>query len=177
MCGPLAGAIFRAWNIHNQTEVALKLQPVNEPCPTNRYERGFYPALQGGKGMPTLWASGVQGPWDYLAIDLLGRSLDSLHRELMLKQDVWDLRSVCCIAVQVVSPSPPSLPTPLLPPTQGDVEFDSLPPLTPLQPTRFSLAQVVMLTCQTLPHQRSIGFASCTSGASSTETSNWATAS
>ena len=87
MCGPLAGAIFRAWNIHNQTEVALKLQPVNEPCPTNRYERGFYPALQGGKGMPTLWASGVQGPWDYLAIDLLGRSLDSLHRELMMKQE------------------------------------------------------------------------------------------
>ncbi|KAI1793325.1 CK1/CK1 protein kinase [Ganoderma leucocontextum] len=97
-----SGAIFSARNVHNQNEVALKLQPINESCPTNRYERGFYPALQGGKGMPTLWASGVQGPWDYLAIDLLGRSLDSLHRELMMKQDVWDLRSVCCIAVQVI---------------------------------------------------------------------------
>ncbi|PIL22418.1 hypothetical protein GSI_15106 [Ganoderma sinense ZZ0214-1] len=132
-----SGAIFRAWNVHNQTEVALKLQPIDEPCPTNRYERGFYPALQGGKGMPTLWASGVQGPWDYLAIDLLGRSLDSLHRELMLKQDVWDLRSVCCIAVQVVSPFPPFLPPPSFP-TQGDVEFDSLPYSNSLQPTPFS---------------------------------------
>ncbi|TBU31802.1 CK1/CK1 protein kinase [Dichomitus squalens] len=97
-----SGAIFCARNIHTNKEVALKLQPIDESCPTNKYERGFYPALQGGKGMPTLWASGTQGPWDYLAIDLLGRSLDSLHRELMTKQDVWDLRSVCCIAVQVI---------------------------------------------------------------------------
>ncbi|TFK87477.1 CK1/CK1 protein kinase [Polyporus arcularius HHB13444] len=97
-----SGAIFVARNIHSQHEVALKLQPIDEPCPTNRYERAFYPALQGGKGMPTLWAAGQEGPWDYLAIDLLGRSLDSIHRDLMMKQDVWDLRSVCCIAVQVI---------------------------------------------------------------------------
>lgn len=125
--------------------------------------------------MPTLWTSGVQGPWDYLAIDLLGRSLDSLHRELMMKQDVWDLRSVCCIAIQVVSPSPPSLLTPLLPPVQGEVEFDSLPCLFSPS-TRSLLAQVVMLTSRMLPYQRSTGFALCTSGASSIETSSWETA-
>ncbi|RPD62265.1 CK1/CK1 protein kinase [Lentinus tigrinus ALCF2SS1-7] len=97
-----SGAIFIARNIHTNHEVALKLQPINEPCPTNKYERAFYPVLQGGKGLPTLWAAGQEGPWDYLAIDLLGRSLDSIHRELMMKQDVWDLRSVCSIAVQVI---------------------------------------------------------------------------
>lgn len=51
--------------------------------------------------MPTLWAAGVFRNWDYLAIDLLGKSLDSLFRKS--GQPVMDLRSVCCIAMQVVS--------------------------------------------------------------------------
>ncbi|KAI9058238.1 CK1/CK1 protein kinase [Trametes sanguinea] len=96
-----SGAIFCARNLHNGQWVALKLQPVDEPCPTNKYERNFYPALQGGVGIPTLWGSGTYGPWDYLAIDLLGASLDSLHRQKTT--DVWDLRSVCCVAQQVIS--------------------------------------------------------------------------
>ncbi|KAH9889774.1 CK1/CK1 protein kinase [Cubamyces lactineus] len=96
-----SGAIFCARHVHTNEWVALKLQPVDEACPTNKYERAFYPALQGGEGMPTLYASGVQGPWDYLVIDLLGASLDSLHRSKTT--DVWDLRSVCCVAQQVIS--------------------------------------------------------------------------
>lgn len=51
--------------------------------------------------MPNLYASGVQGAWDYLAIDLLGSSLDSLYRRS--GKDTMDLRSVCSIAIQVVS--------------------------------------------------------------------------
>ena len=51
--------------------------------------------------MPTLYASGVEGEWDWLAIDLLGSSLDSLYRKS--GKGIMDLRSVCCIAMQVVS--------------------------------------------------------------------------
>lgn len=61
----------------------------------------FYPSLQGGVGMPTLWAAGVQGIYDYLVIDLLGPSLDNLYRKN--GKQVMDLRSVVCIAMQVVS--------------------------------------------------------------------------
>jgi casein kinase 1 len=50
--------------------------------------------------MPVLYGSGVQGQYDFLAISLLGASLDSLYRKL--GQKVMDLRSVCCIAMQVV---------------------------------------------------------------------------
>lgn len=50
--------------------------------------------------MPTLWASGVQGCWDYLAIDLLGASLDNLYRKS--GREMMDLGSVCSIAMQVV---------------------------------------------------------------------------
>ncbi|KAK0449287.1 kinase-like domain-containing protein [Armillaria borealis] len=96
-----SGSIWRAQNIHNGEVVALKVQDVDHECPTNRYERAFYPSLQGGKGMPTLWAAGVEGKWDYLAIDLLGSSLDSLYRKS--GKEMMDLRSTCCIAMQVIA--------------------------------------------------------------------------
>ena len=97
------GAIFRATNLHTNQVAALKLQPTDVDCPTNRYERYFYPALQGGLGMPILWAAGVEGQFDWLAIELLGPSIDSLFRRS--GKNVMDLRSVCCIAMQVVSAS------------------------------------------------------------------------
>ena len=50
--------------------------------------------------MPRLFASGVEGAWDYLAIDLLGPSLDNLYRKS--GKETMDLRSVCSIAIQVV---------------------------------------------------------------------------
>lgn len=51
--------------------------------------------------MPTLWASGVEGSWDYLAMDLLGSSLHSLFWKS--GKSTMDLRSVLCIGMQVVS--------------------------------------------------------------------------
>jgi casein kinase 1 len=97
------GSIFRAANVHTGQVVAVKIQYVNHECPTNRYERGFYPSLQGGEGMPVLWASGVEGIWDFLVIDLLGPSLDTLFRKS--GRDTMDLRSVCSIAMQMVRPT------------------------------------------------------------------------
>lgn len=81
--------------------VALKVQDVNHECPTNRYEEFIYPLLQGADGMPRLWASGVQGKWHYLVISLLGTSLENIYRSIGKK--VMDLRSVCAVAIQVVS--------------------------------------------------------------------------
>ena len=95
------GSIFRATHLHTGQVVALKVQRVDHECPTNRYERNLYPLLRGGKGMPTLWASGVHGMWDYMAIDLLGASLDNLYKNS--GKDTMELGSVCSIAMQVVS--------------------------------------------------------------------------
>jgi hypothetical protein len=52
--------------------------------------------------MPTLWASGQQGPIDFIVMDLLGPSLDNLYRKNGKKP--FDLRSTCCIAIQMVRP-------------------------------------------------------------------------
>ncbi|TFK52522.1 CK1/CK1 protein kinase [Heliocybe sulcata] len=96
-----SGAIFKATNVHSGQVMALKLQIKDHECPTNRYERYIYPFLQGGKGMPTLWAGGEEGPWDYLVIDLLGPSLDSLFRKS--GKSCMDLGTVCRIAMQVIA--------------------------------------------------------------------------
>ncbi|KAF8195370.1 kinase-like domain-containing protein [Pholiota molesta] len=94
-----SGSIFKATHIHTRQVVALKIQYVHHENPTNKFERHLYPLLQGGVGMPKLYASGIQGAWDFLAIDLLGSSLDSLHRKS--GKDTMDLRSV----VQLLSKS------------------------------------------------------------------------
>ncbi|KAJ7095934.1 kinase-like domain-containing protein [Mycena belliarum] len=96
-----SGSIFRATHVHTGEVVALKVQHVNHECPTNRYERHLYPSLQGGEGMPTLWACGVEGAWDYLAIDLLGASLDNLYRKS--GKETMELSSVCAIAMQIIA--------------------------------------------------------------------------
>ncbi|KAF5382612.1 hypothetical protein D9615_002968 [Tricholomella constricta] len=98
-----SGSIFKAQHIHTKQIVALKVQHVDHECPTNRYERGLYPHLQGGVGMPTLWAAGIEGCWDYLAIDLLGASLDQLTRTMGGPAEPLDLGSVCCIAMQMIA--------------------------------------------------------------------------
>ncbi|THH04513.1 hypothetical protein EW145_g5469 [Phellinidium pouzarii] len=95
-----SGSIWRAHNPFTNQIAAIKVQDVDHECPTNRYERNFYPSLQGGLGMPTLWASGVHGEYDYLVIDLLGPSLDNLYRK---NGKSMDLRSTICIAMQVIS--------------------------------------------------------------------------
>ncbi|KAI6147289.1 kinase-like domain-containing protein [Pisolithus tinctorius] len=96
-----SGSIFRAYNVYTGDCVALKVQDVNHECPTNRYEEYIYPLLQGAEGMPTLWASGVQGKWHYLVISLLGASLENIYRKSGKR--AMDLRSVCSIAIQVIT--------------------------------------------------------------------------
>ena len=93
--------MFRATHLFTRQVSALKLQDVDHECPTNRYERYLYPLIQGGKGMPILYETGIVNPYDFLAMELLGPSIDSLFRKQ--GRDVLDLRSVCCLGSQVIS--------------------------------------------------------------------------
>lgn len=97
----VSGATFRATNMYTGQVIALKVQPTDISYPSNPHERKIYPLLQGGVGMPTLWASGLWGRWDYLAMDLLGSSLDRLYRKS--GKNVMDLRSACSIAIQLIT--------------------------------------------------------------------------
>ncbi|KAA1469816.1 kinase-like protein [Dentipellis sp. KUC8613] len=97
----VSGSTYVATNIYNGHVVALKVQHANVSCPTNPQERRIYRALQGGTGIPTLWASNVVNGNDYLAIDLLGDSLDGMQRKNEKKP--FDLRTTCTVAIQLLS--------------------------------------------------------------------------
>ncbi|KAI0035189.1 kinase-like domain-containing protein [Vararia minispora EC-137] len=97
----VSGSTFRATHIHTGQVVALKLQHLSLYYPTNSYERAVYPLIQGGEGMPRLWASGVLNGYDYLAIDLLGASIDNMYRSM--GKGVLDIRSALSIAVQMIA--------------------------------------------------------------------------
>ncbi|TFY72814.1 hypothetical protein EVG20_g193 [Dentipellis fragilis] len=97
----VSGSTYVATNIYNGHVVALKVQHANVSCPTNPQERRIYRALQGGTGIPTLWASNVVNGNDYLAIDLLGESLDGMQRKNEKKP--FDLRTTCSVAIQLIS--------------------------------------------------------------------------
>ncbi|KAG6856423.1 hypothetical protein H0H87_004642 [Tephrocybe sp. NHM501043] len=97
-----SGSIYEARHIHHGHIVALKLQDVDHECMTNKYERYLYPFLRGGKGMPNLYAYGEQDGWDYLAMDLLGSSLHSLHKSVGGPEKPLDIGTVCTIAIQMI---------------------------------------------------------------------------
>ncbi|KZT11826.1 CK1/CK1 protein kinase [Laetiporus sulphureus 93-53] len=96
-----SGSIFRGINVHTNQQAAIKLQLRDADCRTNLFERSFYPALQGGLGMPSYFGCGEEGAYDYLAIELLGSSLDALLRRS--GKGVMELHSVCAIAMQVIA--------------------------------------------------------------------------
>ncbi|KAI9443107.1 kinase-like domain-containing protein [Lactarius indigo] len=97
----VSGSTFRATHIHTGQVIALKVQSLDASYPSNSHERVVYPMLQGGAGIPTLWASGIWGRWDFLAMDLLGSSLDRLYRKS--GKNMMDLRSACSFAIQLIS--------------------------------------------------------------------------
>ncbi|KAH9179129.1 kinase-like domain-containing protein [Lactarius sanguifluus] len=97
----VSGSTFRATHIHTGQVIALKVQSLDASYPSNSHERVVYPMLQGGAGIPTLWASGIWGRWDFLAMDLLGNSLDRLYRKS--GKNMMDLRSTCSFAIQLIS--------------------------------------------------------------------------
>ena len=115
------GSTFRATHAFTGHVVALKVQYINVSYPSNARERAIYPLLRGGVGMPTLWDSGLWGCWDYLAMDLLGNSIDKLYRKA--GKNVMDLRSACSIAIQLVRSPPPSPPACPLPTGHTDSLF------------------------------------------------------
>jgi hypothetical protein len=85
------GSIWKATNPFTGQTAAVKVQDVAHECPTNRYERNFYPSLQGGKGMPTLWAAGIQQDYDYLGTYVFRTKLDFT----LTSRTVIDLLGYC----------------------------------------------------------------------------------
>ncbi|KAH7928975.1 kinase-like protein [Leucogyrophana mollusca] len=108
-----SGSVFKAYHLKKHTRVALKVQ---RKTLTNAHldkEKIAYSLLRTCKGIPTLRATGAIGRWKYLAIGLLGPSLESLYQKDTKPivgfltdtkpRAIMDLRTVCSIAIQLIS--------------------------------------------------------------------------
>ena len=94
------GDIYLGINNKNNEKVAIKLEPKNTKQPQLLYESKIYQALAGGTGIPNLYWKGVQGNYNVMVIDLLGKSLEDLMKTCGNK---FSTKTVCMIGEQMVS--------------------------------------------------------------------------
>lgn len=70
-------------NLKTNNEVAIKLEPLNTPCPQLRYEHEIYKKLLQDnitvdRGIPHVYYTAIEGDYTYMVMDLLGPSLEEL---------------------------------------------------------------------------------------------------
>ncbi|KAG0486682.1 hypothetical protein HPP92_008777 [Vanilla planifolia] len=93
------GEIYLGFNMQNNEEVAIKLEPVNTKHPQLQYESKLYMLLQ-GTGVPQLRWFGVEGEFNVMVIDLLGPSLEDLLNYCKRK---FTLKTVLMLADQLIN--------------------------------------------------------------------------
>jgi casein kinase 1 len=94
------GDIYLGINNKNHEKVAIKLEPKNTKQPQLLYESKIYSALAGGTGIPNVYWKGVQGNYNVMVIDLLGKSLEDLMNVCGRK---FSVKTVCLVGEQMVS--------------------------------------------------------------------------
>jgi serine/threonine protein kinase len=81
------GKIYAGINKNTGEEVAVKIERCCDSSPL-RNEARIYTALRGIKGIPMMRSWGTEGKFNYLAIDLLGESLEQRRISYGGKMDV-----------------------------------------------------------------------------------------
>ena len=94
------GEIYSGENIQTHEEVAIKLESVQTRPPQLLYEAKIYRILSGGVGIPNIKWHGVEGDYNVMVIDLLGKSLEELF---IYCQRKFSLKTVLMIADQLLA--------------------------------------------------------------------------
>jgi serine/threonine protein kinase len=95
-----ASQIYIARDEQTGEFVAVKLEPVNTQHPQLQHESKVHRFLQGGNGVPRLKWFGVEGNYSFMAIDLLGPSLEYLFNYCNRK---FTLKTVLMLADQLIN--------------------------------------------------------------------------
>ncbi|MCL7029007.1 hypothetical protein MKW94_029358 [Papaver nudicaule] len=93
------GDIYIGTNAQTNEEVAIKVEYRKVKHPQLLYESKIYAQLQGGKGIPRLMWFGVEGEYNVMVIDLLGKSLEDLLSDCGGK---FTLKTVLMLADQLI---------------------------------------------------------------------------
>ena len=75
------GAVFFGEDIKAHREVAIKIQSDPAKLPELQNEAEIYDALKGTTGFPMYYGQGCDHERHYIAVELLGKSVDSLSKE------------------------------------------------------------------------------------------------
>lgn len=94
------GTIFLGVNPKSGENVAIKVEPVKTRLPQLLYESKLYRILYGGFGFPHVKWFGQEGTYNYLVMDLLGKSLEELFN---LCSRRFSLKTVLMLIDQMLS--------------------------------------------------------------------------
>ncbi|KAL0908057.1 hypothetical protein M5K25_022523 [Dendrobium thyrsiflorum] len=94
------GEIYLGTNVQTNEEVAIKFENVKTKHPQLLYESKLYRILQGGTGIPNVKWFGVEGEYNVLVMDLLGKSLEDLFNFCSRK---LTLKTVLMLADQMIN--------------------------------------------------------------------------
>lgn len=93
------GSIFLGRNIHSKEDVAIKLEEASCKHPQIQFEGKMYQILRGGIGIPTMHWCGVDGKYNVLVLQLLGKSLEDMFEA---SQRRFSLKTVLMLADQML---------------------------------------------------------------------------
>ncbi|KAL0015546.1 hypothetical protein SO802_002615 [Lithocarpus litseifolius] len=94
------GEIFLATHVDSFEIVAVKIENSKTKHPQLLYEAKLYNILQGGRGIPNIRWSGIDGEDNVLVLDLLGPSLEDL---LVYCGRKFSLKTVLMLADQMIT--------------------------------------------------------------------------
>ena len=94
------GDIYLGTNVETGEEFAVKLESVRQKHPQLQYESKVYRIIEGGTGIPNIHWFGTEGDQNVLVMDLLGPSLEELHKTCNRK---FSLKTVLMIADQILA--------------------------------------------------------------------------
>jgi len=94
------GDCYKATDLREGKEVAVKMEAMNSRHPQLDYEHKVYKLLQGGIGIPQVKGYGVSRQWRCLTIELLGPSLEDLFNYCGRR---FTIKTVLMLADQMIS--------------------------------------------------------------------------
>ena len=93
------GDIYHGTNMSNGEEVAIKLESLHSKHPQLLRETKIYRSLNGVVGIPSVRWFGIEGDYNVMVVDLLGKSLEDLFNFCSRK---FSLKTVLIIADQLL---------------------------------------------------------------------------
>ncbi|KAG1764572.1 casein kinase I [Suillus placidus] len=94
------GVVYRAWNIINDDDLAIKLEPLVNNSSSLGHEYRILKQLEGGAGIPHVEWFGREATFDALVLDLLG---PSLHDLFLAHNQKFTLHAILNIGDQLLS--------------------------------------------------------------------------